>query len=364
MPRYASDSLGPDRALRLARRAAAWGAADRDRLRATAALVPAADADRWVLEWLGTAGTAWADAHRAADAGDRAAAHRHHLHAATYYAVALASIGWSSDADRGDDVRRRQEVCWARALAYRDPPGDPLAVPYAGAALPGWFLPAPGATADEPRPTVLVLHDESTTSAAWALGGAGAAFRGYHWATLDAPGQRAALHAHGLVRRPDQDPPLTALLDTLIARPDVDPARLAAIAHGDAANGLLRALPAEHRLAAAVVAPAVRDPLAAWRARLPAAARERIDAGDWSGLERELRLSALRSPELGERIAAACATHGVRRAAELFASLSAYRIDAAVGGVATPLLEVDDVDSPADDSLDRRVLAWLGTRLT
>ena len=51
------------------------------------------------------------------------------------------------------------------------------------------------------------------TSAAWTLGGAAAAERGYHWMTFDGAGQEAALVEHGLTARPDWERVLTPVID-------------------------------------------------------------------------------------------------------------------------------------------------------
>lgn len=306
-------------ALALALDAAARGAADPGELAATAARVPDDDPDAWVLEWMATAGAAWTEAN--AGARDR------HLHAATYYAVALAAVERSSEPERHPDISRRQRTCWDHAVARMDPPGVRLALPYAGTTVPAWFFPAPGAAPGERRATVIVTDGgDGPASRAWQLGGAAAAARGCHWTTFEGPGQAAALVAL-----------LTAVVDALLARDDVDAGRLAVIGTGSAGGWVPRALAFEHRLAAAVADPGVVDVSARWRAALPAPLRDALRRGDRDAFARELHLASLFSPPAGERL---------RRLAALHDATAPFRLGDEVARITTPLLITDPVDEP------------------
>ena len=59
--------------------------------------------------------------------------------------------------------------------------------------------------------------------------------------------------------RPDWETVLSAVIDAVLMRPDVDPSRVAAIGIGHGGYLLARALCFEHRLAAAVVDPGIVD---------------------------------------------------------------------------------------------------------
>lgn len=82
--------------------------------------------------------------------------------------------------------------------------------------------------------------------------------RGYHVLTFDGPGQPAALHLDGLVFRPDWENVVSPVLDWLLARPEVDPARVSLL--GVSMDGLLapHAAAFEHRLAAYVASSSSR----------------------------------------------------------------------------------------------------------
>ena len=83
-------------------------------------------------------------------------------------------------------------------------------------------------------------------------GGAAAARRGYHVLAFAGPGQGSALRDQKLLFRPDWDAVVTPAVDWLLARPDVDPDRIALM--GMSFGGLLapRAAATEHRLAALI----------------------------------------------------------------------------------------------------------------
>jgi hypothetical protein len=339
------------RELEIALAGACWGAADLGELAATAARTADGDADGWVLEWTATAGTAWADANAADRAGRRVSARGHYLHAATSYATALAAIGRSSEPERRLDLWRRQRTCWDRAVARFDPPAQRLMLPYEDTTLPGYFFPAPDAAPGERRATVIVSHGgDGPTSQALALGGAAAAQRGHHWMTFDSPGREAPLVEQGLLLRADAEAVLTPVIDALIARGDVDPARLAVIGVGEAGYAVPRALAFEHRLAAAVADPGVVDVSARWLATLPAPLRDLLRRGDRAAFERELHLAELFSPAITTRLQLRGAAFGLpdapAAATRLYDALSAFRLGDEVAAIATPLLITEPEREP------------------
>jgi hypothetical protein len=61
------------------------------------------------------------------------------------------------------------------------------------------------------------------------FGGWAALERGYHAMTSDGPGQQAALFLRGSPFRHDWEAVLTPVVDAMVARPDVDPDRIAVI---------------------------------------------------------------------------------------------------------------------------------------
>jgi hypothetical protein len=270
--------------------AARWGAADPDTVNAIAAGVPGGDGATWVQAWTAEGGVAWT----AAKHGESGTGY---LHAASYYAAALALIDESDGLVEEDRLWERQRACWDCAAGLLG--GERLSIPYEDTSLPGYFFSA----GSDARPVVVIDHGgRVATSSAWAAGGAAAAARGYHWMTFDGPGREAALRRQGLVLRPDWEAVLGRVADAMVARADVEASRMAVIGIDHAGYGVARALAFEPRFAAAVLAPGIVDASRQWVAALPAAARAAVLDEDREWFDRELHLAALFSPEIPERL--------------------------------------------------------------
>ncbi|HXD63891.1 MAG TPA: hypothetical protein VNV17_04725 [Solirubrobacteraceae bacterium] len=277
-------------ALQDVRDASQWGAADPEVVAATATRIAAGDPDAWLREWTGAGGEAWAAAGRRADAAQ-------YLHAASYYAAALAVIADTDGSVNEARLWDRQRVCWDRAAQALG--GERVAVPYEGTSLPGYFF----SSGRGRRPLVVVdAGGRAPTSQAWARAGAAAQAHGYHWMTFDAPGRQAALRRQGLVLRPDWEAVLGPVADAMTARDDVDASRMAVIGCELAAFGVIRALAYEHRFAAAVVTPGVVDASSPWMGALPAPARAALRDRDRAAFDTELHLADLFAPDTSQRL--------------------------------------------------------------
>jgi hypothetical protein len=270
--------------------AARWEAADPDVVNAIAARLPRGDGGAWVQEWTAAGGAAWAAAKREESASA-------YLHAASYYAAALALIDQSDGLVEEERLWERQRDCWDRAVALLG--GERLSIAYEHTTLPGYFFSGgPGA-----RPLVVVDHGgRVATSGAWAAGGAAAGARGYHWMTFDGPGRQATLRRQELVLRPDWEAVLGPVADAMFARADVDASRMAVIGIDHAGYGVTRALAFEQRFAAAVLAPGIVDASRPWVAALPAPARAALLDEDREWFDRELHLATLFAPGIPGRL--------------------------------------------------------------
>ena len=316
---------------------------------ATVGRVADGDPDSWLDEWMATAGSAWAHARAADRLADRVSGLARYRRAATYYALALRQVLHSSEPERQLDIWRRQRSCWERVVDLSPVAGERLAIPYDDTTLPGFFFPAPDARPSEPRPVVVVNNGlASPTSHTWAHGGAAAAAaHGYHWMTFDGPGQQGALYEQGMTCRPDWEAVLTPVLDTLIARADVDPHRIAAIGIGHGAYLLTRALCYEHRLAAAVADPGIIDLTVPSLKLLSAPLRRHLAAGDRTAFDREMHIAEIFSPALSATLQlygqAFRLDHPSRF--DLFRTILAYRLGNELEWITTPLLVTDRAEN-------------------
>jgi pimeloyl-ACP methyl ester carboxylesterase len=240
---------------------APYGGADVGEITSTASRIPDGDKTAWYSEWRALAERIRADADRSAAAGHRVSARESYLRASNYYR--LCEFYLRVDAANDPEVREVGQLSvdsFARAAQLMNPSPEQVRFPYEDTTLPGWWIPADlgavhptGGDPAGPRPTVL-FHGgfDSTEEELYFSGGAAAARRGYHVLAFAGPGQGSALRDQRLLFRPDWEAVVTPAVDWLLARPDVDPDRIALM--GMSFGGLLapRAAATEHRVAALI----------------------------------------------------------------------------------------------------------------
>ena len=323
------------------------GVSDVGEVLSTASRIEDGDADAWLREWTATAARIESDAHAADGAGRRVSALAAFRRAATYYATALYLLSHASEPEQGVELRRRQGACWERVVDLMDPAGERFVIPYEGTTLPGWFFRAPGAAPGERRPTVVVNNgSDGATSQMWAQGGAAAAERGWHWMTFDGPGQQSALFEQGIPFRPDWEAVLTPVVDALVARPDVDPERIAVIGISQGGFWVPRALAFEHRFAAAVADPGVVDVSSSWTDPLPGVMRSQLADGKQVAFDREMKVIEKLSSDTRATMefrGEPYAIEGDSRFA-LYQTVMRYRLGDEVAQIRTPLLITDPED--------------------
>lgn len=208
------------------------------------------DVESWYREWFRLGEVSEARAAAADAAGHLQTAQNNWLRAANYYRSSEFYL-------EGGDKRRietfdRIEACSRRVLALMTPAGEVVKVPYEGGAhLDAYFLRAP--RAPDKTPVVIcfggldeykdeLLHE--ITRHAFA--------RGMSLLLVDLPGQGGTLRRQKIVNRFDTEVPVGRCVDYLLARGDVDPARIAL--YGASLGGYYapRAASFEHRIAAIV----------------------------------------------------------------------------------------------------------------
>src|SRR5579875_1689028 len=326
-----------DREVRSLLAAARWSAADLEQVLATVARIDPADADSWLREWTATGGEAWA-------AGQRERAPGQFLCAASYYGTALALIAESDGFVDETALWLRQRECWDRAVLEMG--GAAVTVPYEMGRLPGYLFSGGRVR----RPVVVVdPGGRMPTSQAWAQVAAAAHRRGAHVLIFDGPGRQAALRLGGLVARPDWEAVITPVVELLLAREDVDGARMAVVGMEFGALGVARALTAEHRFAAAALLPGVLDGARPWMAQMPDAVHAALVDAERDVFERELHLASLFDPEINDRLrrAASWFDPGGLDLYELYRRIRTFRFEpAGTGQVLTPTMVVCD---PLDD---------------
>ena len=240
---------------------APYGGADIGEVTSTASRIPDGDETAWYTQWRALADRIHAAADRSAAAGHSVSARESYLRASNYYRLCefYLRVGSSNDAEVRE-VGQLSVDSFACAAQLMKPAPQRVSFPYEDTTLPGWWIPADlgtphptGGDPDGPRPTLLYHGGfDSTEEELYFSGGAAAARRGYHVLAFAGPGQGSALRDQKLLFRPDWEAVVTPAVDWLLARPDVDPERIALM--GMSLGGLLapRAAASEHRVAALI----------------------------------------------------------------------------------------------------------------
>ena len=132
----------------------------------------------------------------------------------------------------------------------------------------------------------------------------------------------------------------------MLARPDVDPERVAVIGVSQAGYWVPRALAFERRFAAAVADPGVTDVSASWTGTLPQVMRNQLHDHKQVSFDREMHLAELLSPGTAATLTSRGRPYGIEGTSryELFTAVAAYRLSGEEQEITTPLLITDPED--------------------
>jgi dienelactone hydrolase len=200
--------------------------------------------------------------------GHRESARHAYLWAQNFYDSATYFADGSADPSRFLPTWEALYDCWLKSLPFFDPPIEPVAIPYEGTTLHGFYM--RGKSKARQRPLLILVNgSDGSLLDMWLWGGAGGTARGYDCLTFDGPGQGYALWKQKLYFRPDWEKAITPVVDFALSRPDVDPKRIAIQGISQGGYWVPRALAFEKRIAAAVADPGVVDVSTSWLASLP-----------------------------------------------------------------------------------------------
>jgi hypothetical protein len=313
-------------------------AADIGEVLVTVDRIPNGDAKAWVEQWTATADRLAREADAAAAAGHTRSAADRYLRASNYYSAASDQ----ADATGGfTELWEEQRVAWDRFVDLTDTPVERIEIPYEGTTLPGYFFRS--GPADEPRRTLVFVNgSDGPVLSAWTRGVADALARGWNAVTFDGPGQNAALVRQGIAFRPDWENVLTPVVDHLVARPDVDPARLAVLGISQGGYWVPRAAAYEHRIAGAVADPGVLDVSAVMLKQLPHFLVKLLDAGDREKFDKEMGWALKLSSSTRTMMQWRMRPYGVTSPFDFFTAAREYALtDEQLAAVTCPVLVTD-----------------------
>lgn len=183
--------------------------------------------ESWVREWSATADRVAAYAQDADHAGDQIAARDAYLKASNYYRMAVFYAHYTDP--RHTTLWQQSRDCFHHMIRLMDQPIESFDIAFEGAKLPAYFLTG----GEGKRPTLIALGGfDSTMEEIYGWIGPVAAQYGWHCLIFEGPGQWAALKTNpGLLFRPDYEKPVSAVVDYLFSRPDVDQDKVALIGY-------------------------------------------------------------------------------------------------------------------------------------
>lgn len=295
----------------------------------------------WFDQWSATAQGLADRADAAAASGHRRTASWAYLAAAQYFATALGALDGLADQSVLTPTFASQLRCWEGYIDAADGAFVRVDVPYEGTTLPGYLL-RPDASGAS-RPTLVVTNgsDGSLPGLVADGGVADALQRGWNAFVYDGPGQQSMLFQRGVPFRPDWEAVLTPVVDTLVARDDVDADALVAFGISQAGYWLPRALAFEHRFVAAVADPGVMDVSTSWLQYLPPPMIALLRSGDKATFNGYLEQMG-GDPDAERTFSFRARPYGSQSDPfDVFTAVMAYHLRDVVGQITTPFLLTD-----------------------
>lgn len=239
---------------------AAQGAADTNELLRACRFIRSGNRQDWHAEFAKLGEHLQAIADTAAAAGHDATASDHYLRAFTYFRSSERVL-------HGDDpgksaMYRRAMHCWRQGISRSVHPFEHVKVPFEGYELDGWFFAPRHRINRTPPPCVLFLSGaDALPEENFFRGVQYVTARGAACFVFNGPGQGSTLRVLGLPTRPDYEKPVSAAVDVLMQRTDIDRDRIGLLGVSMAGYYGPRAVCFEHRLKACVAWGALYDVL-------------------------------------------------------------------------------------------------------
>ncbi len=192
--------------------------------------------------------------------GHRSSARELFLRASAFYGKSYHPIFGKPVDPRLLAAFAKQIAAFDQGLGLSDPPIRPLRIPFEGASMAAYLIPAVG-HAHDVRP-LLILNNgyDATITDMYFASAVAASRRGYHVLMFDGPGQGDMLFVQGVPIRHDWETVISTVVDFALTLPFVAPDKIAL--SGWSLGGFLapRGASGEPRLAALIADPGTWSP--------------------------------------------------------------------------------------------------------
>ena len=187
----------------------------------------------WISEWAATADNVSKYADKELESKNYNVARDAFLRASNYYRMAVFYVAHTDP--RHTELWKRSKECFHNMIKLMENPIENIEIDFEDAKLPGYFI----SGGEGKRPTLIAMGGfDSTMEEVYCWIGAKASEYGWNCLIFEGPGQWGALKLNpGLIFRYDYDKPVSAVVEYLLTRSDVDKEKLALI--GYSMGGLL-----------------------------------------------------------------------------------------------------------------------------
>ncbi|RAI43040.1 hypothetical protein CH341_16395 [Rhodoplanes roseus] len=235
------------------------GGADFHRCHRVAERIAVGDGDSWFREWNAAGEEREATAAAELARGRPITAREAYLHAHNYFRTAQFFLP-------GSDPRKaaaylRCVDCFHAALPFFDNPPERVTFPFEGSHLSGYYWRPLGAARQRHAAIAYLGGVDIISEELWFFAARQMLERGFGVLCFDGPGMGEPLRVRGVHARPDYEVAISAAVDYLVARPDVDAQKIALV--GQSMGGYYggRGAAMEPRLRAAILWGACYDML-------------------------------------------------------------------------------------------------------
>lgn len=329
--------------------AAPGGGADIAECLRAAYRIPEGDMEAWYREWYALGRRLEAAADEFEGAGHRVSARGALLRACNYYRSAEFFLHGNPSDPRILDSWGKSRACFLRAAKLMDHPVLPMPIPYEKTTIPGYLCLVDDSGAKRP---LLIVHSgfDGTVEELYAQIAVFALERGYNCLMFEGPGQGAVIREQRIPFRHDWEKVVTPVVDFALARPEVDPERVALM--GISFGGYLapRAAAFEPRIKALIANGGVYDFHENFVRKSPPGLDEMIDTEEGAKeFDGDIREVSSNSVTIAWVFGNGVWTFGVKTPSELVRATRPYTMEDVATQIKCPTLVIDsenDKDMP------------------
>ena len=289
-----------------------YGGSEIGEVLATARRIREGDFESWYIEWSRVAERIEKTAYTSLQEEHRISAQQAFLRASNYYRTAEFFLA-PDDSRRIGTYEKSRSTFW-RFLELSGVYVERVNIPFEETTLPGYLYCVDDSM--KPRRTLISLGGfDSTGEELYFFAAAAALQRGYNVLAFDGPGQGEPLRVQHLTARPDYEVPVSAAVNYLMTRVEVDRDRIALMGTSMGGYYAARAAAFEPRVKALIIHGVFYDFWEMQATTKPRLAR----LGKWKSpriVELVLKLAAYFNPELRWAVATGMWVLGVQNPSE------------------------------------------------